>query len=323
MIKIRKATASDAENILAYCKAVGAESDNLTFGAEGVCLTPEKEQEYLESVLHSDKQLYLVATDHSEIVGTAVLSCFTKPRLAHRAEISISVRKSMWGKHIGTRFMEQLIDFAKNISKTEILSLEVRSDNARAIALYKKFGFRKIGTFDGFMKIGENYVNCDIMALTLIEKTVDITIVEWEDRFAQDFITLSTEWLEKYVRVEDADKEILYHPHKAILNNGGMIFFANSEGVNIGTVSMIKLNGNTFELAKLAVTESFKGKHISNMLMDRALSFAKEKSANKIILFTNSKLLPAIRLYEKYGFQRIPLIDNEYEEADIKMELQL
>lgn len=41
MIEIRKALASDAEAILAYCKAVGAESDNLTFGAEGVSITIE------------------------------------------------------------------------------------------------------------------------------------------------------------------------------------------------------------------------------------------------------------------------------------------
>ena len=150
-----------------------------------------------------------------------------------------------------------------------------------------------------------------------------INIIEWNDSFAQDFISLSTEWLEKYVRVEPADEEILYHPHKAILDNGGMIFFANSNGINVGTVSMIKLDDSNFELAKLAVTESYKGKHISNMLMDRAISFAKENSADKVILFTNSKLLPAIRLYEKYGFQHVPLIDNEYEEADIKMELPL
>ena len=323
MIEIRKALGFDAEAILAYCKAVGAESDNLTFGAEGVSITIEKEREYLESLLHSNKQLYLAAADGSEIVGTAVFSSFTKARLAHRAEISISVRKSMWGNHIGTSFMEEIIDFAKNTAGTEIISLEVRSDNERAIALYKKFGFQKIGTFDGFMKIGGNYVSCDIMALSLNKKPVGITLVEWEDRFAQDFITLSTEWLEKYVRVEAADEEILYHPHESILDDGGMIFFANSEGVNVGTVSMIKLDGNTFELAKLAVTESCKGKHIGNLLMDRAISFAKEKEADKIILFTNSKLLPAIRLYEKYGFQRIPLIDNEYEEADIKMELRL
>ena len=170
MIKIRRAVASDAEDILAYCKAVGAESDNLTFGAEGVSITPEKERDYLEGILHSDKQLYLVAVDHNEIVGTAVFSGFTKARLSHRAEISISVRKAMWGNHIGTRFMEQIIDFAKNTAGTEIISLEVRSDNERAIGLYKRFGFEKVGTFNGYMKINGTNVNCDIMRLSLSDK---------------------------------------------------------------------------------------------------------------------------------------------------------
>ena len=42
-----------------------------------------------------------------------------------------------------------------------------------------------------------------------------------------------------------------------------------------------------------------------------------------LILFTNSGLLPAIHLYHKYGFADVPLIDNEYEESDMKMELIL
>ena len=52
--------------------------------------------------------------------------------------------------------METIIDFAKNTAKIEIISLEVRSDNKRAIALYKKFGFETVGTFCGFMKINTN-----------------------------------------------------------------------------------------------------------------------------------------------------------------------
>ena len=167
MPEIRRATASDAEKILEYCKIIGGESDNLTFGAEGVSITVDKEKEYLDSILHSDKQLYLVAVDNGEIVGTAVFASFTKPRLAHRAEISLSVKKAMWGNHIGTRFMEKILDFAKNTAKTEIISLEVRSDNKRAIALYKKFGFETVGTFPGFMKINGTNVSCDIMRLVL------------------------------------------------------------------------------------------------------------------------------------------------------------
>ena len=84
MAVIRKAAVSDAENILEYCKAVGAETDNLTFGAEGISLTVEKEREYLKSFTNSDKQLYLVAEENNEIVGTAVFSGFSKARLSHR-----------------------------------------------------------------------------------------------------------------------------------------------------------------------------------------------------------------------------------------------
>lgn len=167
MVEIRRATANDAENILEYCRIVGSESDNLTFGAEGVSITVEQEKEYLNSILDSDKQLYLVAVKENEIVGTAIFASFTKARLAHRAEISISVKKSEWGNHIGTLFMEKLIDFARNAAKTEIISLEVRSDNERAIALYQKFGFKTVGTFDGFMKINGKNVSCDIMKLEL------------------------------------------------------------------------------------------------------------------------------------------------------------
>lgn len=79
-------------------------------------------------------------------------------------------KKALWGNQIGTRFMEQLIEFAQKTAKTEILSLKVRSDNERAIALYKRFGFEKVGTFNGYMKINGIDVNCDIMRLCLSHK---------------------------------------------------------------------------------------------------------------------------------------------------------
>ena len=150
-----------------------------------------------------------------------------------------------------------------------------------------------------------------------------LTIIPWEEQYAQDFIDLSIEWLVKYVRVEPADEKILYDPHGSILDDGGMIFFANKDGNNVGTVAMIDMGEGVYELAKLAVTESCKGQHISDLLMDAAIDFAKERHAKKIFLFTNSNLIPAIHLYHKYGFVDIPFTDNEYEESDMKMELIL
>ena len=168
MMEIRKATAEDAEKILEYCKIIGGETDNLTFGSEGIFnMTVEREQEYLNKVYHSDKDLFLIAECDCEIVGSCYLSSYSKERLAHRAEIGLSVKKDNWGKGIGTQFMEKLLDFARNVAQVEIVSLEVRSDNVRAIGLYRKFGFEKVGNFKGFMKIHGEYVDCDIMRLIL------------------------------------------------------------------------------------------------------------------------------------------------------------
>lgn len=149
-----------------------------------------------------------------------------------------------------------------------------------------------------------------------------IKIIKWEDRFAKAYIDLSIEWLEKYVSVEPGDLEIIEHPYEAVLNNGGMIWFALLDNTPIGTVTMIKSN-DSYEVAKLAVTEKYKKLGIGKRLMKVAIEFARENSTKKIYLFTNHNLIPAINLYKKCGFVQIPLIDNKYIESDMKMELYL
>lgn len=162
-MEIRRARKEDAEKILDFCKIIGGETDNLTYGTEGVGFTIEQEESYLESIYTSDRNLYLVAIDDGEIVGSGTFSSYSRSRLSHRGEIALCVKKSMWGKHIGSQLMEKLLDFAKKNAKVELVSLEVRCDNVRAISLYEKFGFKKIGTFKGFLKIYNEYADCYMM----------------------------------------------------------------------------------------------------------------------------------------------------------------
>lgn len=49
----------------------------------------------------------------------------------------------------------------------EQLNLEVRSDNARAIRLYEKYGFRKLCTFPDFFRIHGESIDFDLMNLEL------------------------------------------------------------------------------------------------------------------------------------------------------------
>ena len=167
MLEIREALPSDAEAILEYCKAVGGESDNLTFGSEGLPLTAQQERKYLDQVRNAPRQTYLVALMDGDIVGTGALSGSPRLRLSHRAELNLSVRKALWSNHIGSRLLDALISFARTVPGLEILSLEVRSDNARAIALYRKFGFEIVGTFPGYLKINGTEISCDFMRLHL------------------------------------------------------------------------------------------------------------------------------------------------------------
>ena len=59
-----------------------------------------------------------------------------------------------------------MIAFARGTG-AEVISLEVRSDNDRAKALYRKFGFTSFGVFRKFFKLGEAYFDADYMNLYL------------------------------------------------------------------------------------------------------------------------------------------------------------
>ena len=87
----------------------------------------------------------------------------------HRAELGITVLKSEWDKGLGSRLLKMAIEYAKSHG-IEIINLEVRSDNFRAIHVYEKFGFRKIGTSFAYFKIGDSYIDFDIMYLDLRQK---------------------------------------------------------------------------------------------------------------------------------------------------------
>ena len=166
-IEIRKALPEDARGLLAFLQQVGSETDNLTFGAEGLPISVEQEEDYIKSLLESTSSVMAVAIKNGKIVGTASFNGNTRERLKHRGSLAISVLKEEWGNGIGSKLMRFVIDFAKDVSHAEIVSLEVRCDNERAIKLYEKYGFEKIGTFKGYFKIDGEMVDFDLMNLYL------------------------------------------------------------------------------------------------------------------------------------------------------------
>lgn len=164
-VTIEKARPEDAAALLEYLKAVGGESDNLTFGAEGLPVTMEEEATFIREYNENPKNLLITAKEDGRIVGDAHLEVFTR-RMSHRAGLGITVRKEAWGRGIGTALMERLVAHARE-QGIEIIELQVRSDNTRAIRLYEKFGFVRIGRYPGFLKVNGVNVDCDLMNLYL------------------------------------------------------------------------------------------------------------------------------------------------------------
>jgi RimJ/RimL family protein N-acetyltransferase len=143
---IRKARKSDAAAMINYLHQIAGESDYLTFGsADELHLTVEKEEKLFEDYFNRDNGLNLIAEYDGQIAGNLIFSGGTKKRTAHAGEFGISVRKDFWGMGIGKALIARLIEWSKETGVIRKINLRVRSDNARAIHLYKSFGFVEDG----------------------------------------------------------------------------------------------------------------------------------------------------------------------------------
>lgn len=181
---IQRAEPEDAAALIEYLQAVGGESGNLTFGAEGLPVTVEEETAFLEKNAASPRSIMLLAKEDGEIIGDGHIEAFSR-RLSHRAGLGITVRKKAWGRGVGTALMERLIAHARE-QELEIIELQVRSDNLRAIRLYEKFGFVKIGRYPGFMKVDGVNADCDLMNLYLRRDREKKAGMGLHDRIAEE-----------------------------------------------------------------------------------------------------------------------------------------
>lgn len=164
---LREAQPNDSKQIIEHTKICGSETDNMSYGSEGLQISVEEEERFLENLLNSNNQIMLVAEVNGVIVGTANYSTSNVKRLSHRGSIGLCVQKKFWNQGIATSLLEYLIRFGREEAKAKIISLGVRSDNEPAIHLYKKFGFEKIGTFEGYYQIDNKLIDVDFMNLKL------------------------------------------------------------------------------------------------------------------------------------------------------------
>jgi len=152
---------------------------------------------------------------------------------------------------------------------------------------------------------------------------MEINIIPYRSEHHVLFKQLNLEWLDHYNLTESHDLMILDDPEGTVLRNGGFIWMAEAEGKIVGCAGLMKEKEGEYELIKMAVTEGYRGKGISKLLIEQCLTTAKEIGAKKVSLFSNHQLHTALSLYEKYGFYHVEVVNSPMETADVRMELVL
>ena len=147
------------------------------------------------------------------------------------------------------------------------------------------------------------------------------SVVPYRPEYRAAFERLNRDWIEQYFVVEEADREVFADPEGAIILGGGEIFFVVEGDEVLGTCALIPHEPGVFEIAKMAVSPSARGRGYGDLLMDATVEFARRAGAAKVIIVSNTVLTPAIRLYEKHGFVRVPLDEHErFARANIRLE---
>ena len=150
-----------------------------------------------------------------------------------------------------------------------------------------------------------------------------VEIVDYDPKYKLIFRDLNHEWITKYFQLEHADNQTLDHPETKIIKPGGYICFARYNDEIVGTCALVKMDNDTYELAKMAVSQKARGKNIGWLIGQHIIQKAKNLGAKKVYLESNTRLEPAINLYYKLGFKRVVGPPSPYERANIQMELEL
>lgn len=145
-------------------------------------------------------------------------------------------------------------------------------------------------------------------------------IIEYQPEYKQDFIDFNTAWIvDNFGFLEKEDMETFDRIDEE-LAVGAMIYFAVEDGVALATCMAKPMKGGTWEICKLGSNKFRPHPGCGSAVFQAAMQWAIDHGAKKLFILSNSKLKPAIHIYEKNGFHEIKLDDYEYVRGDIAFE---
>lgn len=151
-----------------------------------------------------------------------------------------------------------------------------------------------------------------------------LRVVPFQSSLRAHFYRLNAQWLERHFHIEDIDRRLLGDPETHILLPGGAIFFAILGEQVIGTCALLHESAGVYELSKMGVDESFRGRGAGRQLLNAAIAEFHRREGQVLFLESSSVLVTALRMYEQAGFvmQSSVRASSHYQRADVYMVYQ-
>lgn len=144
-ISIRRATPQDASGLTALMREESVYGNLLQLPHPSEAAWRERLE---ANPSNGDVQLLAIAQD--QVVASAGLHGNIHIRRRHAMHLGMAVAGQAQGKGVGSALMAALIDYADRWAAVVRIELTVFSDNERAVALYRKFGFVQEGVFRAY-----------------------------------------------------------------------------------------------------------------------------------------------------------------------------
>lgn len=182
-------------------------------------------------------------------------------------------------------------------------------------------GIDVLGALAGLERVLDDGLAGAIGARCAASERAAVRIVPFEPALRSHFYRLNADWLNKYFYMEEIDHRVLSNPEDEILAGGGAIFFALIGDEVVGTCALKQEAPGVLELTKMGVDERQRGLGLGRRLIEAAIAEFRRRRGTRLFLETNSKLAPAIRLYQSVGFeqQAAPKPDSHYTRSNVYM----
>ena len=166
---IREAEPGDAVELVTFLNRVSLETDFTSLDGDGILLTGEEMEVFLNKQASSDNQISLLAFLNGKIAGLVNITADQRKRVRHIGDLFIVIGKRYWNNGLGSLLIEEAIEWAQASGILRRLQLTVQTRNQAAVHLYQKHGF----VIEGRQERGAYIEEAKFIDVYLMGKLID------------------------------------------------------------------------------------------------------------------------------------------------------